>query len=297
MSGGAASPRLEAIVAFGARMSWAGLLRPGDAFPRSTRSQRAVLEATSGEPLRRVVGGWSVRHRRFTLNLGTPRVQARAIPAGGSMPAGVPCLLHWVDRSAFLGIGPGTVCAGDGWPIELWQRFLSRLEVASGGSIAEQLHRYLAEPGTTDGREAAAWRALVGTNAPDPRESERFLGTGWLPFAAPLEAAGDRSMCLLSWSPSIERFATFHEALASPTAGRLRPDARSQATYFVEATLARLHGVHATAPDALADPEYLRDPIVQEVLATLEPEERTRINDPRFGPLDRFGPDRPAQPS
>ena len=117
---------LELIVAHGARMSRTGLLRPRDEFCRCYRARLATLSAEREPPLERYFGAWSARNHRFTANLSTPRVRVR--PEGPEEPPGegIRCILYRVDRVDGTTTGPGGVCLGDGWPVELWKTFLAR---------------------------------------------------------------------------------------------------------------------------------------------------------------------------
>jgi hypothetical protein len=276
-------PDLEPIVAFGARMSWNGLLRSGDRFCPSERSQRVVLTARSGPPVRRNYGAWSARYRRFTANLSTPRITVRA--ASGDLPGdGVEAILHWVRRADALGTGPGTVCAGDGWPVELWHRFAASGDRLAAGGVAERLDEYAAS--SLDGNEplVRAWRAWVGSE-PGTASAPAESAGGWLPVPAALELPEGPSRCLLSWSPTPHRFASVGEALASVSATSL--DLERQAEYHVECALATLHGVRFGPHDALSDPEYERTPLVAGLLRTGRRREEEAIADPSLGRLDR----------
>ncbi len=281
-------PELEPVVAFGARMSWCGLLRAGDEFCSSERSQRVVLTSRTGPPLQRNYGAWSTRYRRFTANLSSPEIVVR--PSDGDPGGhGVEAILHWVRRADAVGSGPGTVCAGDAWPADLWRRFTEASDRLLPGGVAEQLAEY--EFSTVDGSDpfVRAWRERLHGSPRTGPAGRSSREAGWLPVPARLEVGNGPSRCLVSWSPTSARFATVREALASEEGRAARPDLERQAEYHVECALGALHGVRFGAGDALGDPEYERTPIVARLLGSLRRREEDAIVDPARGRLDRRG--------
>ena len=283
---------LEPVVAFGARMSWCGLLRPGDAFCPSVRSERVVLVSRTGPPLRRQYGAWSSRYRRFTANLSSPDLTVRAADRSRDL-AGVDAILHWVRRSDARESGPGTVCGGDGWPVDLWRRFTKASDRRGPGGVAEQLAEYAAS--TLDGSEpiVRVWRESLRTDPLAAARPADRRGAGWFPVPAGLEVEGGPTRCLVSWSPSAARFRSVREALDSGDADATPPDLRRQAEYHVEAVLGGLHGVRFGRIDAFRDPEYERTPLVANLLRTYRAREARAVSDPALGRLDRrVAPDR-----
>jgi hypothetical protein len=75
------------------------------------------------------------------------------------------------------------------------------------------------------------------------------------------------------------------EAIASSEATQ-RPDLVNQAKYYLECTLAKLHGVKFGKDDYIEDEAYERTTEVLEVGKSFRKLERERIA--KFGPLDRF---------
>jgi hypothetical protein len=293
-------------------MSWAGLLRPGDEFPPPRRSRLAVLTAAAGGAApKRYFGGWSSVYRRFTSNLTSPRIVVTVMPPSGRRPPvegerGIECLVHWVDRRDVLRTDAKGVCHGDGWPIALWEAFVSRIDDLPEGSVARRLWSFAAASSTSQGEEeqreepvVREWRALL-RGAPPPLPPERSrLGPGWVPVPATLLTGSDArtaigSYCILSWSPRPAGAAIFRspsEALSSSEALRRKPDLQSQARYYLECDLAKLQGVRFGPDDILEDEVFARTPEVMSLRERLTAAEQERIADPRFGPLSRFGRD------
>jgi hypothetical protein len=294
-------------------MSWAGLLRPGDEFPPPRRSRLAVLTAAAGgAALKRYFGAWSTRYQRFTSNLTSPRIRVRVMPPpAGRRPTtegerGIECLVHWVDRRDVLRTDPKGICHSDGWPLALWEAFVSQIDDLPQGSVAKRLWSFAAAASSTPQEErenpvVSEWRALLRGAPPllFPPERSR-LGVGWVPVPAILLTWSGankavESHCILSWSPrpaGAPIFRSLSEALSSSEkAPRREPDLQSQARYYLECDLAKLHGVRFGPDDLLEDEVFARTPEVLSLREKLTAAERDRIADPRFGPLDRFGRD------
>lgn len=225
---------LESVVAHGARMSWAGILRRGDEFCRPARSQLAVLDSADGPPLRRYYGAGSSRHRRFTSNLSSPNVRVRVGEPGTSRKGGIRCILHWVNRKDMLRIGPGGAGQGDGWPVELWRSFTSELDRLAGASVGEKLSSFVASGLKEDVPIVAEWRALLQRRVESDATRATHVGQGWIPVPARFETSARTSVRTLSWSPSRMRFGSLREDLESADARRLEPDLINQARYFLE---------------------------------------------------------------
>jgi len=68
------SSSLEPMVAHGSRMSWAGILRPGNEFAPAVRSQLAIMTSESGPPLKRYFGKWNAAFSRFSTNLTSAKI-------------------------------------------------------------------------------------------------------------------------------------------------------------------------------------------------------------------------------
>lgn len=198
-------------------------------------------------------------------------------------------LLHWVDRRLVVGRGPGSVCRGDGWPPELWDRFASRLDELPEGSIAEKLRAYGASPLDDEVPIVSAWRRDVEGGPPAGGSFPERPLIGWLPLAAELEMPSGPSACLLSWSPSGRRPGSLGEALREGAPDRGPIDPLGQARYYLECTLARLHGVEFGAFDAMEDPEFERSPAARRLAPALGRAEGARLADPAYGRLDRRG--------
>jgi hypothetical protein len=281
---------LEAIVAHGARMSWAGILRPGDEFPRAKISRLAVMTSTSGSPLTRRFGSWSARYGRFTSNLSSPAIRVEVGETGRSPSRGIQCFVHWVDREAMLGTGPGTVCSGDGWPVELWSAFVAAADRLPRGSVADQLASY-AFDGEWDDRIPAVrdWRASLRSGAPKESPSKAVTFASWIPVPAELISESGMSHCTVSWSPSTLRFASLDEAVSSKLALKLGLNLQGQTAYYLECVMATLHGVQFGSDDLIVSEAFEDRPEVKALRGSYLRLERTRIADPRLGRLDRFG--------
>jgi hypothetical protein len=279
---------VEAVVAHGSRMSWAGILRPGDEFPRPVRSQLAVVSSETGSPLERYFGAWSEAYHRFTANLTTAKVRVRALKAGEEAGGGIWCVLHWVRREDMVGSGKGSVRAGDGWPKGLWDAFVSELDGLDGGTVAQKLQGFLRSDVLEENEAVSGWREEVGGGSVGRRS---IFGTGWLPVPAELTTDdGDSNACVVSWSPGAGFHGSLSEALGSPEGGRTEPDEVNQAKYYAECMLGGLHGVRFDSPgDHLEDAAYALRPEVRRAWSLLGRLERRRIADPALGLLDRFG--------
>ncbi len=278
---------LEPIVAYGARMSWTGLLRPGDRFPRSRTARWATLHSEAGPSLERYFGAWSSSHRRFTLNLSSPRVIVRVGRGQRARDPGLECIVHWIAREDLLRTGPGGACHGDGWPVDLWERFVARRDRLPGTSVGEQLRAYSESDMDADLRVVAEWRRMTGPGA--VARAPASGRSGWLPVPARMDSPSGAGSCIVSWSPSPARFASIRDALDSAAREGEIPDAMDQARYYLECRLARFHGVRFGPGDRVVDRAYERRAIVRALAATLLPAERAHIEDPGRGRLDRLG--------
>jgi len=279
----------EPVVAHGARMSWAGLLRSGDPFCPSARSRRATLTEEAGVPLRRFYGTWSARYRRFCTNLSSPKVVVRPVEPDHVPGRGIQCILHWVCREDLLRTDSGGVCRGDGWPLRLWECFTDRLGELPAGSVGEMLEAYRVSVLDRDVPIVEEWRdAILGT-APRKPPSESQLGEGWIPVPARVESPSGPAACIFSWSPSTFAYRSLQEAIGSPEAKARHLDLTSQAVYYLECQLAKLHGVTFGPGDTVEDRWFEHSSPFGSLVDRYQAEERLRIADPSKGRLDRFG--------
>jgi hypothetical protein len=279
---------LEPMVAHGSRMSWAGILRPGDEFPRAAKSQLAVMTSKSGAELRRYFGQWSVKYRRFTTNLSTSRIRVRALASGEKLGRGIQCILHWVARKDMVSSGRGSVCYGDGWPRGLWEAFASELDRLPAGTVAERLHHFLDSDSQQENEWVSLWRKRVKVGSLVRSGKQTDLDSYWLPVPATLEVVGGATAttthCVVSWSPGAPFYESLSEALSSGEAKVRNPDYHTQAKYYLECVLGKLHGVRLDSPgDYVEDAEYAARPEVKELLASFTRLEQERIQDERFG--------------
>ena len=270
-------------------MSWAGLLRPGDEFCAAVRSRRASLTSESGSALRRFFGSWSDRYRRFGTQLSATRIRVRSLGPDEAPDDGIQGLVHWVARDDLLRRGPGGVCHGDGWPVDLWDRFRSRLDRLSGGSVGAQLAEYAASDLDRGVPVVAAWRAWLRGPEDSGDAPRASLGSGWMPVPVRLRTPTGEGTCIVSCSPSPLRFRSLPEALDSPEARRRGVDPIAQAAYYLECQMAQIHGVSFGAGDALADRSFEERAALRALRAAYEQQERRLVEDPARGRLDRFG--------
>lgn len=278
---------LEPIVAHGARMSWAGILRPGDEFPRSASSRLAVIASESGPVLRRQFGSWSERYRRFTSNLSSPRVEVRVLEPGEKPSGGIACVVHWVSREDLVSTGEGSVCGGDGWPVRLWNAFVEEIPYLPERTVGEKLSCFLDSRRGEDEPAVSEWRSAV--KAGRVVEPGGHGGRGWLPVPAKLVAKEVSWSCIISWSPVSNLYSSLSEALDSREAQLMRPDPASQARYYAECVLAKMHGVSFEGPgDFLEDAGYASRPAVRKVLDMLAELETVRVAERSMGPLSEF---------
>jgi len=279
----------EPIVAFGARMSWAGILRPGDAFPPAIFSRLGTLAAESGPPLRRFFGSWSERYHRFTLNLSSSRVQVRTAEPGRLPDGGIQCIVHWVDPRAMRSLGPGSVCAGDGWSAELWKAFTSEIDNLPPGSVAEKLRAFRDSRLQERDPVVAEWRQTVREGTVHAAAEPLTQQGGWVPVPATLLTEAGSAACIVSWDPKGQEFPSLSDAIKSPRAQHRPPDLESQARYYLECTLARLHGVRFGDYDAIEDQVFAHSPDVMRLEDSMKRLERESIANPRRGLLGLFG--------
>lgn len=280
---------LEPIVAHGSRMSWAGMLRPGDEFPRANMSRLAVLRAESGPPLTRYFGSWSTRYRRFTTNLSSARIEVRTVEPGERPGPGIVVIVHWIDANDLRRSDVGGVRAADGWSPELWNAFTSEIDHLPLGTISEKLRSFLDSRRQERDPIVAGWREMVREGATRPSFPATSTVAGWVPVPARLTADTVTTDCIVSWDPQAPAFDSLSDALESPWAVRHPPDRMNQARYFLECELAQLHGVRFGSCDSVDDRRFARSPecsALREAFARLE---RARISDPERGLLDRFG--------
>jgi hypothetical protein len=271
-------------------MSWAGILRPGDQFPAAIKSELAVMTASSGPRLRRYFGSWSTRYRRFATNLSSPRIRVETFVASRPPALGIQCIVHWLDRRRVIATGPASVCAGDGWPPELWKAFTSTLDEAPPGTVAEKLNSFAAAADSPDQPEiVTGWRAQLRTAERPALTSLSALGGGWVPIPAELITPERTGHCIISWAPFAPAYRSLSEAIASPLADKQPVDLASQATYYVECTLAKLHGIQFGPDDAIEDEEFAKRSEVENVRKRLRRFEEDCIARPDFGRLDANG--------
>ena len=280
---------LEPIIAHGSRMSWLGVLRPGDEFSRPVRSRLAVLTAESGPTLARYYGTWSEKYRRFTTNVSSPRIAVRQLRTGQEPGPGLHCVLHWVKREDVARSGPGSVCQGDAWPPALWQGFLSALPRLPAGSIAEKLRDFAESDLLSDVPVVRQWRAWLHESAPEGDGSEPSTEYGLIPVPATLRTMRTTRACIVSWSPTTRRFRSLTEALESPEGLRRKPDLGNQARYYLECVLAKHHGVLFGTGDSVEDQRFEQTPEFQKIVNELTGSEIARLADPAYGRFDRFG--------
>lgn len=278
---------LEPVLAHGARMSWAGLLRPGDEFAASRRSRLATVRAERGPPLQRYYGGWSERYRRFTSNLSSPRLHLEVHEPGAAPRDGILAVVHWVDRATLVGNGPGSVAAGDGWPAALWDAFLSVRDGLGGESVGEGLRRFATSERLAELPIVAEWRRRIQDGGTTEPPSPSSIGTAWVPVPVAIDSEFGPRVAIASWSPSPLRFGSVGEALASRFAEARGADVESQARYYLECRLAALHGVRFSADDRLIDRAFEAGPAVRRLHAAMTTGEERRIGDPAYGRLDR----------
>lgn len=280
---------LEPIVAHGSRMSWLGVLRPGDEFSRPVRSRLAVLTAESGPTLARYYGTWSERYRRFTTNVSSPRIAVRQLRTGQEPGPGLHCVLHWVKREDMVGSGPGSACRADAWPTELWQSFTSELSHLPAGTVAEKLRDFAESNLQEQVPIVKQWRAWLHGGEPRGEGSESSTEYGLIPVPATLRTMRTTRACIVSWSPTTRKFRSLSEALESPEGLRRKPDLRNQARYYLECVLAKHHGVRFGTGDSIEDDRFEQSSEYQEIVGGLMESESARLKDPAFGRFDRFG--------
>ena len=285
-----ARPNLEPMIAHGSRMSWAGILRPGDEFTPAIKSQLAIITADSDIPLRRYFGKWNSAYNRFTTNFTSPKIKVRAVEPDEEPSDGIQCILHWVDPKDMIRSDKGSVCYGDGWPKELWDLFTSQLDNLPEGTVAEKLRSFLDSSLEGENRFVSLWRKRLRNGTLVGFEEQDKLDKYWLPVPATLIVGAGTTQCIFSWSPGALFYKSLTEALSSAEAIEKRPDPQNQAKYYLECFLAKLHGVKFSSQnDFLDDEEYANRPEVRALEATFTRLEKERILDSRYGRLDRLG--------
>jgi hypothetical protein len=271
---------LEAIVAHGSRMSWAGLLRLGDEFAPARKSELAILTSESGEPLRRYFGKWSEPYRRFTTNLSSSKIIVKTPAPGESPPHGIQCVLHWVDRKDMMRSGPGSVCQGDGWPLEVWNSFMENAVKLPGFGTAEKLRTFLHSDIGRENEMVARWRSRVlnGEVLSASESDHSPVDESLLPVPAQLISENGRNDCIISWAPVGNFYRSVSEALASIEAASRRPDLINQAKYYLECTLSRLHGINFDSlGDFLLDEGYCKTKEVLDLEGSMKDLEQQQI--------------------
>jgi hypothetical protein len=287
----ASLPRLEPVVAHGARMSWAGIMRPGDEFPLAAMSRLAVMTSVSDQPLKRCFGPWSRKYRRFTTNLTSPRIKVELLEPGHAPVEGIQCVVHWLDRRHILATGPGSVCAGDGWPEKLWNAFIAKLEGQPPGTVAEKLRYFATVRDEADEPDVVTeWRSRFKGGGAPRTGGASALGEGWVPIPADFVTPGGLRQCIISWAPNAATYTSLSEALATQAARQRIPDVASQATYYAECTLAKLHGVRFGPHDRIEDDRFAKRAEVQDAIRRLQGFEEAHIASPQFGRLDAYSP-------
>jgi hypothetical protein len=183
----------------------------------------------------------------------------------------------------------GGVCAGDGWPVEFWDAFTSVIDHLPPGTISEKLGSFR-DSGLQERNPAVAeWRAVLRGGSVRPSNEPSEIGGGWVPVPATLVDTTGTTACIVSWDPKGPAFRSLSDALDSPEAHRAHPDRLSQARYYLECTLGKLHGVRFGPHDAIEDERFAHSPEVLGLEDSLKGLEQERVSDPRRGALDRFG--------
>ena len=182
----------------------------------------------------------------------------------------------------------GSVCRGDGWPVDLWSGFTSVLDQLPGRSVCERLQTFLRSNLKEEVPIVAEWRRLLQDPSPGGGLRAKLLGTGWIPVPAKLELPFGTSACILSWSASPLRFDSLYDALESEYARRESVDLTNQAKYYMECILARLHGVTFGPNDSIEDKEFERTPVLLNLVNAFTELETRRIADPALGSLSHF---------
>ena len=135
----------------------------------------------------------------------------------------------------------------------------------------------------------AGWRLLIRGKPEEAALPDSSTGLGWVPVPVTVQVDSGDEIGILSWSGSSMRYPSLHEALRSHDAERLRPDLSSQATYYMECTLARLHGVQFGSTDYIVDEPFERGPALATLASSMIEQESRRIADSAFGLLSKLG--------
>ena len=281
---------LEPMIAHGSRMSWAGILRPGNEFTPAIKSQLAIITADSDVALRRYFGKWNGAYNRFTTNFTSPKIKVIAVQPDEEPGDGIQCILHWVYQKDLIRSDNGSVCFGDGWPKEFWDVFTSELDNLPEGTVAAKLRSFLDSDLQAENEIVSLWRKRLRNGTLVRFEEREELDKYWLPVPATLVVDKVKTQCVFSWSPGASFYGSLSEALSSTEGIEKKPDYQNQAKYYLECVLAKLHGVKFTFPnDFLEDEEYANRPEVKALQGPFTQLEKERISDRRFGLLDRFG--------
>jgi hypothetical protein len=140
-----------------------------------------------------------------------------------------------------LGTGPGTVCAGDGWPEQIWSAFIAKLDDLPPGTVAEKLRHFATKVDEAgEPKVVTEWRSRFRSGELPRANQASTLGAGWLPLPADLVTPNGTSQCIISWAPTAATYTSLSEALATLVGPHQIPDLASQARYYVECTLAKL---------------------------------------------------------
>jgi hypothetical protein len=249
------------------------------------------MTASSGARLKRYFGQWSEEYQRYTTNLRSSDVTVRVLGPEEQPNTGIQCIVHWVDRSALLSTDAGSVCASDGWPVELWHSLLAALRRRDSRGVADGLRELvLAGPNDAEDSSIAAWRSAIASRAADMEAAHQRWTNRWLPVAAELLTQQGPTACIVSWSPTARPFASLSEAIAIGMADGRGIDRESQAVYYLECTLATMHGVRFGLDDQIVDKDYEETPEVKRLLPLYQYREAQHVADAAFGDLACRGP-------
>jgi len=123
-----------------------------------------------------------------------------------------------------------------------------------------------------------------------PRSTGPQAGrVGWIPVPATLLTVEGATTGIVSWDPIGHDFPSLTAALSSPEARRNPPDLVSQARYYLECTLAKLHGVRFGPCDSIEDEAFALSPEILALDDSFKRLEQVCISNPKLGLLDRFG--------
>jgi hypothetical protein len=248
------------------------------------------MTGAEGTDLERHFGQWSTRYRRYTSNLTSPRIHVRVLADGEEPTAGIQCIVHWVPRAAMLSTGAGSICQGDGWPVALWRQLTSRIHGRGEATIAARLRALAMDTADTSDDPVTAWRVAITRGEVDTTSAERAFEGRWIPVPADLSVGEERSACIVSWSPTAPFFPSLSEAIRSGTRSNgQQVDLLSQAAYYLECTLATLHGVRFGADDHILDRQYEGTPELAQMRPLFQARELQYVQNSAFGNLSQHG--------